>query len=253
MVSLRKLKSSIRSWVMALLQPIPLLGLVYLPRFFKDLNRYQRLNSGKKVAWGDLYPCLLDWTVNTPFDAHYFYQGAWLGRKLKAVNPKNHVDIASSVLTISVLSAFIDTVFVDYRPLKANLSGLKSIPGDILNLPFENSSQSSLSCLHVIEHIGLGRYGDPLNPNGSIDAALELQRILAVSGNLYLALPIGRERICFNAHRVHNPSTVLGLFPGLQLKDFSFVDDDGQFHPEVSLESARDLEYGCGLYHFQKL
>jgi hypothetical protein len=52
---------------------------------------------------------------------------------------------------------------------------------------------------------------------------------------------------------VHNPSTVLGLFPGLQLKDFSFVDDDGQFHPEVSLESARDLEYGCGLYHFQKL
>jgi hypothetical protein len=237
---------------MALLHPIPLLGAMYLPRFFRDLNRYQYLNSGKKVAWGDLYPCLLDWTVNTPFDAHYFYQGAWLGRKLKAANATNHVDIASSVLTISVLSAFVDTVFVDYRPLKANLSGLQSIPGDILDLPFEGGSQSSLSCLHVIEHIGLGRYGDPLNPKGSIEAALELQRILAVGGNLYLALPIGRERICFNAHRVHSPNTVLGMFPELQLVDFSFVDDKGQFYPEAGLESAQHLEYGCGLYHFQK-
>ncbi|MBT8604092.1 DUF268 domain-containing protein [Polynucleobacter paneuropaeus] len=225
---------------------------MYLPRFFKDLNRYQRLNAGQKVAWSDLYPCLLDWTVNTPFDAHYFYQGAWLGRKLKTVNTKNHVDIASSVLTISVLSAFVDTVFVDYRPLKANLAGLKSIPGDILNLPFDAGSQPSVSCLHVIEHIGLGRYGDPLNPMGSINAALELQRILSVGGNLYLALPIGRERICFNAHRVHSPNTVLGLFPQLRLVDFSFVDDGGQFHPEANIESAQALEYGCGLYHFQK-
>jgi hypothetical protein len=229
-----------------------LLGLVYLPRFFRDLYRYQRLSGSKKVALGDLYPCLLDSTINTPFDAHYFYQGAWLGRKLKGLSVQNHVDIASSVLTVSVLSAFVDTIFVDYRPLKTNLVGLKSLPGDILNLPFESSSQPSVSCLHVIEHIGLGRYGDPLNPMGSFEAALELQRILMPEGNLYITLPVGRERICFNAHRIHFPETVLNLFPDLQLVDFSYVDDGGQFHPNAQIGLAKTLEYGCGLYHFKK-
>jgi len=238
---------------MAFIQPIPLLGIFYLPRFFLQLYRYQILDKGRKIHFKDLYPCLLDSTVNTPFDAHYFYQGAWLGRKLKQINANNHVDVASSVLTISVLSAFVNTTFVDYRPLKANLTGLKSISGDILNLPFDSGSQPSLSCLHVIEHIGLGRYGDPLNPMGTVDAALELQRVLAPGGDLYIALPIGRERVCFNAHRIHSPSFVLRLFNSLQLVDFSFIGDDGVFYENAVLDQAELLSYGCGLFHFKKI
>lgn len=249
---LRKLKACLRNWVMAFIYPVPLLGILYLPRFLRDLVRYRSLEKNKKIRFSDLYPCLLDSTINTSFDAHYFYQGAWLSRKLKALNIQNHVDIASSVLTVSVLSAFVKVVFVDYRPLKTNLSGLKSLPGDILNLPFESGSQSSVSCLHVIEHIGLGRYGDPLNPKGTAEAALELQRVLATGGSLFIALPIGRERICFNAHRVHSPETVLHLFPDLKLVDFSYVDDDGQFYPNAKIGVANSLDYGCGLYHFHK-
>jgi hypothetical protein len=104
----------------------------------------------------------------------------------------------------------------------------------------------------VIEHIGLGRYGDPLDPEGSVKGALELQRVLEKGGNLLVSLPIGRERICFNAHRVHAPKSVLGIFSSLQLVDFSFVDDDGVFHENAQLDSAKSLEYGCGLFHFQK-
>ena len=247
-----KLKAKLRIWAHAFLYPRPLIGLFFLPKYFWSLRTYVKLAPSSKISFADLQPCLGDWTTSTPFDPHYFYQGAWAARKLKKNHPEKHVDIASSVLMVSVLSGFIDTVFVDYRPLKANLSGLNSIPGDILALPFDDASVTSLSCLHVIEHIGLGRYGDPLDPLGSVKGANELQRILAPGGGLLVSLPIGLERICFNAHRVHLPSSVLQLFSNLRLVDFSYVDDAGIFHENAQLDQANHLEYGCGMFHFQK-
>ena len=247
------MKSFLRNWIKAFIYPRALVGFFFLPRFFMSLLTYSSQSKNEQISLMDLQPCLGDWTLNTPFDTHYFYQGAWLSRKLALINPVQHIDIGSSALTISVLSAFINTLFVDFRPLKVNLTGLSSIAGDILNLPFESSSTSSLSCLHVIEHIGLGRYGDPIDPEGSIKAALELQRILAPNGKLYLSVPIGRERICFNAHRVHAPSTVAKLFPMLKLIEFSFVNDEGQYLENQQFQNASNLDYGCGLFMFEKL
>lgn len=250
---MKKIRNSIRSWVLAFLTPFPFIGLFYLPRFLRDLFNFSRKDKSLRINLIDLQPCLVDWTAYTPFDPHYFYQGAWLARKVSAQKPSHHTDISSSVLTISVLSGFVETTFVDYRPLKSNLSGLKSIAGDILALAFDDKSIDSLSCLHVIEHIGLGRYGDPLDPNGSIKAALELQRVVADDGSLYLSVPVGRERICFNAHRVFYPETIISMFSELELIDFSYVDDSGQLHSETSFNEASDLDYGCGMFHFRKL
>ena len=247
-----RLKLLVRHWLMAFIYPRPLLGLWYLPRFFCHWRKYTKTRGAEKISGLDLQPCLGDWSTHTPFDAHYFYQGAWLARRVIATKVAKHVDIGSSVLTISVLSAQVETVFVDYRPLKIELPGLTSIAGNILDLPFPDDSIDSLSCLHVIEHIGLGRYGDPIDPSGSIKAALELKRIVSRGGNLFLSVPIGRERVCFNAHRVHSAMTVLTLFPELTLLEFSFVDDEGLYHEHESVEAAIGLEYGCGLFHFHK-
>lgn len=241
-----------RHWIMAFLYPRPLIGFFYLPRFIFHWLKYVRSTSTQKVSLLDLQPCLGDWSSHTPFDAHYFYQGAWLARKLAQNRPSQHVDIGSSVLTVSVLSAMVDTIFVDYRPLKATLPGLTSISGNILSLPFDDDSVLSLSCLHVIEHIGLGRYGDPIDPEGSLKAAMELQRIVSSGGKLFLSLPIGRERVCFNAHRVHAPTSVLKMFSRLKLVEFSYVNDVGQYHEASSIEAAGMLEYGCGFFQFEK-
>jgi len=239
---------------MAFVYPRPLLGIFFLPRFFSHWIRYAKSEGAEKISVFDLQPCLGDWSAHTPFDAHYFYQGAWLARKIAASKILKHVDIGSSVLTMSVLSAHVETIFVDYRPLKASLPGLTSIAGNILNLPFPDDSLDSLSCLHVIEHIGLGRYGDPIDPLGSVKAALELQRIVAHEGSLFISLPIGRERVCFNGHRVHLPISVLKLFPQMKLMEFSYVDDTGQLFEDKSIEDAANgLEYGCGMFHFEKL
>ncbi len=238
-------------WLMVFSDPRKLLTWPYLLRYIKHWWKYQA-RSVDKISIADSYPCLTDWVSSTPFDPHYFYQGAWLARRVIPSKVTKHVDIGSSVLTISVLSAQVDTVFVDYRPLKASLPGLTSIAGNILDLPFSDASINSLSCLHVIEHIGLGRYGDPIDPLGSKKAALELQRVVSSSGNLFLSLPIGRERICFNAHRVHSPLIVLKLFPEMELIEFCYVDDVGEYHENQLVDVATNLEYGCGMFHFKK-
>lgn len=246
-----KVKRILRNWGLAVLYPRPFLGLIFIPRFLLHFLRYSRLSKGQRTVY-EMQPCLGDWTSATPFDAHYFYQGAWLARILAAVKPESHVDVGTSVMTIATISAFVPIEFIDVRPLQAKLHGLQCRKGDILHLPFKDKSIKSISCMHVIEHIGLGRYGDPLDPAGSEKAATELKRVLASGGKLYLTLPVGRERICFNAHRVHHPAKVLQMFEGLQLVEFSYVDDRGHFHAASTPEKCAGMEYACGMYQFFK-
>jgi SAM-dependent methyltransferase len=242
----------VRNWAVAFLYPKPLIGLIYLPKYFSDWLRYLRSARGEMVHFRDSYPCLTDKVRHTPFDPHYFYQGAWLSRRLARAKPGVHVDLGSSVMVIGVLSAIVHTIFVDFRPLTAKLTNLYSIGADILSLPFKADSMKSLSCLHVIEHIGLGRYGDRIDPEGSRKAARELERILKPGGRLYLSLPVGRERVCFNAHRVFSPTKVKELFSSLALTEFSWVDDQDRFREHQELGSANGFNYGCGMFAFEK-
>lgn len=222
-----------------------------LPRYLREWARFSRAST-VPVRLRDSYPCLADATAKTPFDAHYFFQGAWLARKLSQQRPTRHVDVGSDINVIGVISAFIDTEFIDYRPLDILLKGMESRQGDLRQLAYGNGTIDSLSCLHVIEHIGLGRYGDPLDPDGAVGAARELARVLAFGGSLFLSVPVGRERVCFNAHRVFSPDSVLKMFSGLTLVDSALVDDQGEYHEHVDAGSMSGCEYGCGMFHFMK-
>lgn len=241
-----------KHWLGAFVDWRRLLSLRFLPRYFVEWMSFRRQAGDWPVRVADSFPLLGDRLPTTPFDPHYFYQGNWLARRLAQVRPPQHIDVGSSVLTMGVLSAHVPTIFVDYRPLVVRQGGLDCIAADITRLPFADRSLRSLSCLHVIEHIGLGRYGDPLNGEGARLAAQELQRIVADGGRLYLSTPIGRERVCFNAHRVFAPSTIIGWFSELQLVSFSYVSDDGGLHEGVSPADVPSLEYGCGLFEFQR-
>ena len=185
-------------------------------------------------------------------DYHYVFVGAWAARRIVGLRPEVHIDVGSQIGFTTVLSAVVPTVSVEFRELKLDVPGFRSVTGDILRLPFESGSVLSLSCLHVIEHIGLGRYGDPLDPNGSIKAAQELSRVLAVGGQLLIALPQGRPRVCFNAHRVHDSRQVIAMFSGLKLLEFSGVDDDGRYLENREPVALDSCEYGCGFYRFSK-
>lgn len=219
--------------------------------FFRDLFRYQRLSSGPSLLNTNLYPMLHDKTTH-PFDAHYFYQQLWVFEHVLKNSPKEHIDISSSYEMSGYLSKIVKTRFVDYRPLDTHLRNLSVEQGDILHLLFKDNTVPSLSCLHVIEHIGLGRYGDPIDPEGTRKACIELDRVLSKKGRLYLSTPIGKPRVCFNAHRIHDPQELLSFFPTLHIESFSVVDDDGVFHENVQPEKFRTLHYGCGMYLLRK-
>ena len=173
-------------------------------------------------------------------------------RRIVPTRPRLHVDIGSQIIFANLLAGVIPVVFVDYRPLNAKLSGLTCLGGSLLGLPFADRSLSSVSCLHVIEHIGLGRYGDPLDPEGTRKALRQLARVLSPGGNLFLATPVGKTRLCFNAHRIHLAEAIREMVPELELVEFSGVHDNGRYVEHVQLSSFRESEYACGFFWFRR-
>jgi SAM-dependent methyltransferase len=241
-----------RNWFLAFSNPQSLRGLLNLPRYIRDWKRYSQLSAHNAIRWSESYPRLTDWVPYTPFDSHYFFQACWAARKLAQSRPRWHVDVGSSITAIGVISAAVPTFFVDLRPLTVHIAGLSPLAGNLLQLPFASGSIYSLSCLHVVEHVGLGRYGDAIDPAGSTKAAEELTRVLVPGGRLLLTTPVGRERVQFNAHRVFAPKTVLAMFEKFELIDMALVDDDGRYHAAARIEQATDSEYACGMFELLK-
>ncbi|MEQ1599423.1 MAG: DUF268 domain-containing protein [Methylotenera sp.] len=224
-------------------------------RFFSDWRKYQ--SSGGNARFLNFYPCLHDKTSQTKFDPQYFYQAAWAASEIYRSHPLIHVDVASDVKFVGVLSAITKVKFVDIRPLEANLRNLECISGSILELPFKSESVESLSTLHVIEHIGLGRYGDPIDPNGAQKASKELIRVLSVGGHLYLSIPIGSPRVQFNGLRTFSPLEVLELFKDLKLITAAYVDNHGKYYENVDIttvefDEKRGADFALGCFMFLK-
>lgn len=221
-------------------------------RFLRDLRAYRRLPGAEPIHRRDLYPQLHDWLPASPYDEHYFFQDIWAARHVAELSPARHVDVGSRIDWVGFLTSLTDVVFVDIRPLEAEVDRLTSITANLLDLPFADGSVESLSCLHVAEHVGLGRYGDPLDPAGTRKAAAELERVLAPGGQLLFSLPVGKPRVCFNAHRIHDPAQVPAMFPELELLEFSGIDDAGRFRRDLEPSDLADAVYACGLFRFRR-
>lgn len=240
-------------WANNLVDPFKLIKAI--PRyigFFKDCVKYSKLNGAEPIRILNTYPCIHEKTSTTGFDSHYFYQDIWALKKIYKSKVNYHVDVGSSIYFVGFLTAFTKVTFIDIRPLLATLENFDSRKGSILSMPFEANSIPSLSCLHVAEHIGLGRYGDPLDPFGSKKACNELSRILAPGGYLYFSLPVGKPRLCFNAHRIHSPQQIIEYFSDLKLVELSGIDDKANFIQNIDRSILEHSNYACGLFHFIK-
>jgi len=224
--------------------------------FFTKYKLFAKFNDGRfAISWKSRKPCLYDATSFTGFDRHYVYHTAWAARKLELIKPKIHFDFGSSIFFASIVSAHTPIRFFDYRPANIQLSGLSCEHANLNQLDFDDSSIESISCMHVIEHIGLGRYGDAINPKGDCDAAQQLKRVLAPDGSLLVVVPVGIPKIEFNAHRIYSYDQVISMFDGLQLVEFALIQEWG--NQGLLTENAdRDVQnenYGCGCFWFKKV
>jgi len=222
---------------------------------FKNFCALLHADRREPLSEADAYPCLDDRVPQTEFDRHYIYHPAWAARELAKFAPRKHIDISSTLHFATIISAFIEVEFFDFRPAQMRLSNLTSSAADLTQLSFASNSIESLSCMHVIEHIGLGRYGDPFDIDGDRKAARELSRVLAPEGRLIVVFPVGRPRIQYNAHRIYSHEQALELFSGLRLLECALIPDgpaeDGLIkNPSSDLIMAQS--YGCGCYVFSK-
>jgi SAM-dependent methyltransferase len=213
--------------------------------------RYFELN------WDDRRPCHDEQTPSTSFDRHYVYHTAWAARLLERLRPSRHVDIASSLYFAAIASAFVPVKYYEYRPVDLVLTHLSCDTADLTRLPFADASVASLSCMHVVEHVGLGRYGDALDAEGDVRAMEQLSRVLAPGGHLLFVVPVGKPRVQFNAHRIYGFDQVRESFPSLDLVEFSLVPDrtdpDGSaIIVNATKEQSDRQRYGCGCFWFRR-
>lgn len=214
-------------------------------------KKKERRNFSLKIR--DFLPCLGEKVSYTSFDRHYVYHTAWAMRKVKQINPFVHIDVASSLYFCSLLSAFVPVKFYDYRPPALELDNLKVEYGDLLNLPFKFGEVKSLSCMHTIEHIGLGRYGDSIDPEGDKKAMRELARVIAPGGSLLFVVPVGKPKIIFNAHRIYSFEMIREMFTSFLLREFSLIPErKGGILVNASAERVAKEKYGCGCFWFIK-
>lgn len=226
------------------------------PMFWRHLREYRRLQRQDfPVNVANLEPILTDFRAQAGVArGHYFHQDLWAARKIVARAPPRHVDVGSRIDGfVAHLLTIMPVTVIDIRPLESDVEGLTFLRADATRLDaVRSSSVESLSSLHAIEHIGLGRYGDAIDPDGWAKAVSELARILAPGGRLYLSVPIGRQRLCFNAHRVFRPGTILEACAPLRLVSFSAVDDAERLVANVSPDAFDDAHLACGLFELTK-
>lgn len=219
--------------------------------YLKERGAYKQADNNKNFELDalDSFPCIYDRTTNTDIDPAYFYQDSWCAKKIFENKPASHVDVASKVEMIGIISQFTPTTFIDIRPIDLSLPGLTFKKGSATNLPFVDGSVESLSSICVIEHIGLGRYGDDVDPNGSEKAMEEFKRVLKPGGNLYVSVPIDNDnRVYFNAHRAFTRDYVLKLAEPMTLVEEKYV-----YRRELGDTYDPARGFGTGLYHFRKI
>ncbi|MCX5778968.1 MAG: DUF268 domain-containing protein [Elusimicrobia bacterium] len=220
--------------------------------FVRDFIVFKQQDTRFSVRWKERYACLNDNTDTTGFNQHHTYNVAWAARILSKIKPKACVDISSSVIFNAIASAFVPISFYDYRPANIQLDNLTCGAADMLQLPFETGSVHTMTCLHVLEHIGLGRYGDPLDAEGDLKAIVELKRVIAPAGNLVLTVPIGRPKVIFNADRVYSYAQIMSYFSGFRVQECALIPDQGGLLSHASESMCNDQVYGCGCFWLVK-
>jgi hypothetical protein len=239
-------------------------SLLSLPAYIRDWMSFRKDYSGKMK----FMPCLHDrYEEGGETQSEYFWQDLLVARAIYTDNPIKHVDIGSRVDGfVAHVASFRNCEVFDVRPLSTAVPGVVFRQADLMNstsLPTtaqgEEGYCDSLSCLHTIEHFGLGRYGDPINPKGYQRGIDNMAQLLQPGGTLYLSTPIGQERVEFNANWVFDPRSIVKSAEESRMLLQKLIIITSINKPQevaidsVSLANLALQRYQLGLFIFKKL
>ena len=173
-----------------------------------------------------------------------------------------HVDVGSRVDGfVAHLAVFREVEVLDIRSLDIHINNITFTQMDLMTTDGNELLEycDSISSLHAVEHFGMGRYGDPVNYDGYLLGINNLYKILKKNGKFYFSVPIGPQRIEFDAHRIFSISYLLELFKDKYYIDsFSYVDDKGDLHENIQIKEINKYDnfncnYGCGIFEMTKI
>ncbi len=250
------------NWVLAEQIGIDLRKLAYAP---VGLWKYAlHLLEFRKAYQGTIHlmPCIHDWKDSAgSTSTEYFWQDLLVAQLIHQAQPRRHVDVGSRIDGfVAHVAAFRQIEVFDVRPLTSNIPGVVFKQADLMNQDAAMKGVTdSLSCLHALEHFGLGRYGDPINPAGFDLGMKSLAHLLETGGSLYLSCPAGNDVVFYNAHRALAPHTVRqqAELAGLSLKRAWLFDSNaghltGPHMPEDVPDRPMGEHISLGIYEFLK-
>ncbi len=230
----RRLLSAVRGW----------------RRYVRDRAAFRNATDPTVMPWGDELPMLTEWNEASGSLGAYFHQDQLVAGWIYQNSPRRHVDVGSRIDGfIGHLAVFREVEVLDIRPQQQAVRNVVFHQLDLME-PLPDAwveCADSLSCLHTIEHFGLGRYGDSIDPQGHLKGLEQLKRMVKPGGRLYLSTPIGPQRVEFNAHRIFAAQTVVDWFrEGWEIERFAYLDDSENTHEDVDLKTA-DIanHFGC--------
>jgi hypothetical protein len=226
----------------------------YLPKYLSDKSAF--LKAGGVIT--KTYPIYEDFKEQAgTATGHYFHQDLLVATLINKAKPIRHIDVGSRMDGfVAHVASYREIEVLDVRPLKnTGHDQIKFMQANLMELDDSMAGIcDSLSCLHALEHFGLGRYGDPVDPMGHLKGFSNFHKMLQGGGTLYISFPIGKSEVHFNAHRVFDPTEILGWSKNLfELVRFDYVDDKGDLHCNSSLASPPRVSYGCGIYTLKKI
>jgi hypothetical protein len=264
LVRLRSVYRRVREWGFdPLLLLTALLGYAKVQSDFRNLRRQSMLSpNALHFKFGERYSIFKDKADSAgTARGHYFWQDLLVAQDIHRKNPSRHIDVGSSIAGfVAHVASFREIEVIDIRPLANNVPGITFTQADITQLGerFE-AIADSVSCLHTLEHIGLGRYGDRVDFDGWIQGFEKICMLLVPGGTLYLSVPTGAvQRIEFNAHRVFSLPFLADFIKQRMLIDrVDFLDDNDELHRNIDLESPEaqtsfGAHYGLSIWVLSK-
>lgn len=232
------------------------------PVYLRDLSEFKKQKGDDdKFVFGPNRPILTEKSSESgTMSGHYFHQDLLIARRIFLNNPRKHIDIGSRIDGfVAHVAVFREIEVFDIRPQVSKVKNIHFRQADLTTLPgLMDDYCDSISALHSLEHFGLGRYGDPIDYYGYLKGIENVYRILQTGGIFYFSVPIGKQRIEFNAHRVFSLRYLLDLFQSrFLLKNFSYVNDAGDLFENFQLtltdiENNLQCRYGCGIFEWIK-
>lgn len=200
----------------------------------------------------------------TEFFDHYDAFAYWAARKINARGSSQRIlDIGSVKMMNAILSAHHDVTSLVLADCHDEISTVRYVRHDASDpMPFPDAAFDVFTSMASLQLVGLGRYGDRLNPNCLPDLVKELGRVMRRDSVLLVSMCLGKNLLNFNNSWFFDIETIKRIFAGWELVDVlidnfsspkaTFLDAPERFESDASVDRTPVGDYRVVFLQFQR-